>query len=104
SLCSPFSSCLPHTERHPTARSQPEEKENQNFIILKTVSFKRQMVASLSFFIKVDAGDYKCVCLRLFKVLPHENNPLTLSPTLTNKDQQDKLTPVPNTSSFNLCL
>lgn len=60
-------------------KSQLEEKENQKFAVFKAVSFRQQVVAGINFFIKVDVGDNKFVHLKVFKALPHENKPLTLS-------------------------
>ncbi|XP_049994676.1 cystatin-B [Alexandromys fortis] len=72
-------------------KSQLEEKENQKFSVFKAISFRQQVVAGINFFIKVDVGDDKFVHLRVFKALPHENKPLTLSSYQTNKEQHDEL-------------
>ncbi|XP_055454029.1 cystatin-B-like [Psammomys obesus] len=73
-------------------KTQLEEKENQKFDLFKAVSFKKQIVAGLNIFIKVDVGDDKYVHLRVFEALPHENKPLTLSSYQTNKEKHDELT------------
>ncbi|EGW09152.1 cystatin-B [Cricetulus griseus] len=75
-----------------TVKSQLEEKENQKFTVFKAVSFRQQVVAGINFFIKVDVGDEKFVHLRVFKPLPHENKPLTLSSYQINKNRHDDLT------------
>ncbi|XP_037053200.1 cystatin-B-like [Peromyscus leucopus] len=72
-------------------KSQLEEKENQKFTVFKAISFRQQVVAGTNFFIKVDVGDDKFVHLRVFRALPHENKPLTLSSYQTNKEQHDEL-------------
>ncbi|EDL97042.1 cystatin B, isoform CRA_d [Rattus norvegicus] len=41
---------------------------------------------------KVDVGEEKCVHLRVFEPLPHENKPLTLSSYQTDKEKHDELT------------
>ncbi|KAM5154326.1 cystatin-B [Callospermophilus lateralis] len=73
-------------------KSQLEEKENQKFPVFQAVSYKSQVVAGTNFFIKVDVGDEKCVHLRVFRSLPHENKPLTLHAYQTNKAKHDELT------------
>lgn len=79
---------------HPTpqVKSQLEEKENQKFPVFKAVSYKSQVVAGTNLFIKVDVGGENFVHLRVFKSLPHENKPLTLSAYQTNKAKHDELT------------
>uniref|UniRef100_A0A2K5K2H8 Cystatin-B n=1 Tax=Colobus angolensis palliatus TaxID=336983 RepID=A0A2K5K2H8_COLAP len=67
-------------------RSQLEEKENKKFPVFKAVSFKRT-----NYFIKVHVGNKDFVHLRVFKSLPHENKPLTLSDYQTNKAKHDEL-------------
>lgn len=49
-------------------------------------------MAGTNFFIKVDVGEEKCVHLRVFEPLPHENKPLTLSSYQTDKEKHDELT------------
>ncbi|XP_015333844.2 cystatin-B, partial [Marmota marmota marmota] len=73
-------------------KSQLEEKENQKFPVFKAVSYRSQVVAGTNFFIKVDVGDEKCVHLRVFRSLPHENKPLTLHAYQTDKAKHDELT------------
>ncbi|XP_010355059.2 cystatin-B-like [Rhinopithecus roxellana] len=72
-------------------RSQLEEKENKKFPVFKAVSFKSQVVVGTNYFIKVHVGDEDIVHLRVFKSLPHENEPLTLSNYQTNKAKHDEL-------------
>ncbi|KAL4661727.1 hypothetical protein H8957_015221 [Semnopithecus entellus] len=72
-------------------RSQLEEKENKKFPVFKAVSFNSQVVAGTNYFIKVHVGDVDFVHLRVFKSLPHENKPLTLSNYQTNKAKHDEL-------------
>ncbi|XP_023048102.2 cystatin-B-like [Piliocolobus tephrosceles] len=72
-------------------RSQLEEKENKKFPVFKAVSFKSQLVAGTNYFIKVHVGNKDFVHLRVFKSLPHENKPLTLSDYQTNKAKHDEL-------------
>ncbi|XP_008587686.1 PREDICTED: cystatin-B [Galeopterus variegatus] len=73
-------------------RAQLEEKEKKKFPIFKAVSFKSQVVAGMNYFIKVHVGDDDFVHLRVFRSLPHENKPLTLSDYQTNKARHDELT------------
>uniref|UniRef100_A0A8D2JST9 Cystatin-B n=1 Tax=Sciurus vulgaris TaxID=55149 RepID=A0A8D2JST9_SCIVU len=73
-------------------KSQLEEKENQKFPVFKAVSYKSQVVAGTNYFIKVDVGSENFVHLRVFRSLPHENKPLTLSAYQTNKAKHDELT------------
>ncbi|XP_011895517.1 PREDICTED: cystatin-B-like [Cercocebus atys] len=72
-------------------RSQLEEKENKKFPVFKAVSFKSQVVVGTNYFIKVHVSDEDFVYLRVFKSLPHENKPLTLSNYQTNKAKHDEL-------------
>ncbi|XP_072868049.1 cystatin-B-like [Chlorocebus sabaeus] len=72
-------------------RSQLEEKENKKFPVFKAVSFKSQVVAGTNYFIKVHFGDEDFVHLRVFKSLPNENKPLTLSNYQTNEAKHDEL-------------
>ncbi|XP_011803304.1 PREDICTED: LOW QUALITY PROTEIN: cystatin-B-like [Colobus angolensis palliatus] len=73
-------------------RSQLEEKENKKFPVFKAVSFKSQVIiAGTNYFIKVHVGNKDFVHLRVFKSLPHENKPLTLSDYQTNKAKHDEL-------------
>uniref|UniRef100_A0A2K6SPU8 Cystatin-B n=1 Tax=Saimiri boliviensis boliviensis TaxID=39432 RepID=A0A2K6SPU8_SAIBB len=74
-----------------SVRSQLEEKENKKFPVFKAVSFRSQVVAGTNFFIKVHVGDEEFVHLRVFRSLPHENKPLTLSNYQTNKAKHDEL-------------
>ncbi|XP_062964773.1 cystatin-B [Cynocephalus volans] len=73
-------------------RAQLEEKEKKKFPVFKAVSFKSQVVAGMNYFIKVHVGDDDFVHLRVFRSLPHENKPLTLSDYQTNKARHDELT------------
>ncbi|XP_032744837.1 cystatin-B [Rattus rattus] len=95
-MCGAPSATLPATtetqEIADKVKSQLEEKANQKFDVFKAISFRRQVVAGTNFFIKVDVGEEKCVHLRVFEPLPHENKPLTLSSYQTDKEKHDELT------------
>ncbi|XP_037690219.1 cystatin-B [Choloepus didactylus] len=73
-------------------KSQLEEKENKKFPVFDAVEFKSQVVAGTNFFIKVHIGDNHFVHLRVFRSLPHENKPLSLSDYQINKAKDDELT------------
>lgn len=94
-MCGAPSATMPATaetqEVADQVKSQLESKENQKFDVFKAISFKRQIVAGTNLFIKVDVGGDKCVHLRVFQPLPHENKPLTLSSYQTNKERHDEL-------------
>ncbi|XP_025049362.1 cystatin-B-like [Alligator sinensis] len=73
-------------------KSQVEEKEGKNFDVFAAVEFKTQVVAGMNYFIKVHVGNDEFLHLRVFKSLPHENKPLSLSSYQKCKTKHDELT------------
>ncbi|KAM9173552.1 cystatin-B-like [Pangshura tecta] len=71
---------------------QVEEKEGKKFEVFTAVEFKTQMVAGINYFIKVHVGNEEFLHLRVFKSLPHENKPLSLSSYQSSKTKHDELT------------
>ncbi|XP_043847170.1 cystatin-B-like [Dromiciops gliroides] len=72
-------------------KAELEEKENRKFPIFKTMEFKSQLVAGTNYFIKVHVGDEEFIHLRVFKSLPHENKPLSLTRYQTKKTKTDEV-------------
>ncbi|XP_019371625.1 PREDICTED: cystatin-A [Gavialis gangeticus] len=73
-------------------KSQVEEKEGKNFDVFAAVEFKTQVVAGMNYFIKVHVGNDEFLHLRVFRSLPHENVPLSLSSYQKSKTKHDELT------------
>uniref|UniRef100_A0A8C3EZP8 Cystatin B n=1 Tax=Chrysemys picta bellii TaxID=8478 RepID=A0A8C3EZP8_CHRPI len=73
-------------------RLQVEEKEGKKFEVFTAVEFKTQVVAGINYFIKVHVGNEEFLHLRVFKSLPHENKPLSLSSYQSSKTKHDELT------------
>ncbi|XP_073166760.1 cystatin-B-like isoform X3 [Lepidochelys kempii] len=71
---------------------QVEEKEGKKFEVFTAVEFKTQLVAGINYFIKVHVGNEEFLHLRVFKSLPHENKPLSLSSYQSSKTKHDELT------------
>ncbi|KAH1186186.1 cystatin-B-like [Mauremys mutica] len=71
---------------------QVEEKEGKKFEVFTAVEFKTQVVAGINYFIKVHVGNEEFLHLRVFKSLPHENKPLSLSSYQSSKTKHDELT------------
>ncbi|XP_067402056.1 cystatin-B-like [Emydura macquarii macquarii] len=71
---------------------QVEEKEGKRFEVFTAVEFKTQLVAGINYFIKVHVGNEEFLHLRVFKSLPHENKPLSLSSYQSSKTKHDELT------------
>uniref|UniRef100_A0A8C8RUV7 Cystatin B n=1 Tax=Pelusios castaneus TaxID=367368 RepID=A0A8C8RUV7_9SAUR len=71
---------------------QVEEKEGKRFEVFTAVEFKTQLVAGINYFIKVHVGNDEFLHLRVFKSLPHENKPLSLSSYQSSKTKHDELT------------
>ncbi|XP_034643715.1 cystatin-B-like [Trachemys scripta elegans] len=71
---------------------QVEEKEGKKFEVFTAVEFKTQLVAGINYFIKVHVGNEEFLHLRVFKSLPHENRPLSLSSYQSSKTKHDELT------------
>ncbi|XP_006870873.1 PREDICTED: cystatin-B [Chrysochloris asiatica] len=94
-MCGGLSTSQPATpeiqEIADKVKAQLEEKENKKFDVFKAVSFKKQVVAGLNYFIKVHVGDEKFTHLRVYESLPHENKPLTLSNYETDKTKHDEI-------------
>ncbi|XP_062984966.1 cystatin-A [Elgaria multicarinata webbii] len=73
-------------------KAQVEEKEGKSFEVFIAVEFKTQMVAGTNYFIKVHVGNEEYLHVRIFKSLPHEKKPLTLTSYQSKKAKQDELT------------
>ncbi|XP_012861235.1 cystatin-B-like [Echinops telfairi] len=73
-------------------KAQLEEKENKTFQEFKALEYKSQVVGGTNYFIKVHVGDDNFMHLTVFRSLPHENRPVTLSDYQTNKAKHDELT------------
>ncbi|XP_073166742.1 cystatin-B-like isoform X1 [Lepidochelys kempii] len=89
-------SCIELGLRHYKAallvKLQVEEKEGKKFEVFTAVEFKTQLVAGINYFIKVHVGNEEFLHLRVFKSLPHENKPLSLSSYQSSKTKHDELT------------
>ncbi|XP_074857285.1 cystatin-B-like [Carettochelys insculpta] len=68
-----------------------EEKEGKTFDVFMAVEYKTQLVAGMNYFIKVHVGNDEFFHLRVFKSLPHENKPLSLTSYQSSKTQHDEL-------------
>lgn len=59
-------------------KTHTEQKVGQTFTSFKAVGFKSQVVAGTNYLIEVEADDKK-VHIKVFKPLPHTNEPPQLS-------------------------
>ncbi|XP_016003573.2 cystatin-A [Rousettus aegyptiacus] len=73
-------------------KPQLEEKTNETYEEFKVVEYKTQVVAGTNYYIKVRVGHNNYVHLKIFKALPQENQPLTLTGYQTDKSREDELT------------
>ncbi|XP_074665742.1 cystatin-B-like [Strix aluco] len=68
-----------------------EAKEGKTFDVFTAVEFKTQVVAGTNYFIKVHVGNDEFMHLRVFRSLPHENQPLSLHSYQSSKTKHDEL-------------
>nr|XP_009930698.1 PREDICTED: cystatin-B-like [Opisthocomus hoazin] len=74
-----------------SVKPQLEEKEGKTFDVFTAVEFKTQVVAGTNYFIKVHVGNDEFMHLRVFRSLPHENQPLSLHSYQSSKTKHDEL-------------
>ncbi|TRZ15388.1 hypothetical protein HGM15179_011770 [Zosterops borbonicus] len=94
-LCGAPSAAQPATEETQRmveqVKAQLEEKEGKTFDVFTAVEFKAQVVAGTNYFIKVHVGNDEFMHLRVFKSLPHQNEPLSLHSYQSSKRKHDEL-------------
>ncbi|KAM6098833.1 cystatin-B-like [Theristicus caerulescens] len=94
-LCGGTSAARPATDETQKiveeVKPQLEEKEGKTFDVFTAVEFKTQVVAGTNYFIKVHVGNDEFVHLRVFRSLPHENQPLSLHSYQSSKTRHDEL-------------
>ncbi|KFR16804.1 Cystatin-B, partial [Opisthocomus hoazin] len=72
-------------------KPQLEGKEGKKFDIFTAVGFKTQVAAGTNYFVKVHVGNDEFMHLRVFRSLPHENQPLSLHSYQSSKTKHDEL-------------
>nr|AAI66959.1 Unknown (protein for MGC:189005) [Xenopus tropicalis] len=72
-------------------RDQFIEKSGLNTDIFVPISYKTQQVAGTNFFIKAHIGDNKCVHLRVYRMLPHQQEALRLDKFLLDKTMEEEV-------------
>ncbi|KAM4794957.1 cystatin-A-like [Rhinophrynus dorsalis] len=72
-------------------KEELEKRSGQNFCTFKAVEYKTQLVAGTNYFVKVHAGDQDYVHVRIYKMLPHAQEKLSLTAFQLGRTREDEI-------------